>query len=112
MGKLREKQSIFIYNISKLIQYAHSITYELTLGEAFRTKEQQEIYLKQGKTTTANSKHLNRLAIDLNLFKDGKYLTKTEDYKPLGDYWKKLNKENVWGGDFSLNDGNHFQMTK
>jgi hypothetical protein len=109
---MRKKQSIFALNVSKLIQFAFSKGYEITLGEALRTPEQQAIYLKTGKSKTENSKHLNRLAIDLMLFKDDVFLTKTEDYTFLGDYWKELNTENVWGGDFSFGDGNHFQMTK
>ena len=108
--KLREKQSIFALNVALLIQHAYSIGYEITFGEALRTLEQQAIYVKNGRSNTINSKHLKRLAIDLNLFKDGVFLIKTIDYKVLGDYWKELNIENVWGGDFG--DGNHFQMTR
>jgi len=110
LKSIRERQSVFVLNIALLIQHTYSIGYELTFGEALRTPEQQAIYIKNGRSKTINSKHLTRLAIDLNLFKDGVYLTATEDYRLLGDYWKNLNQENVWGGDFG--DGNHFQMTK
>ena len=47
-----------------------------------------------------------RLAIDLNLFRDGKYLTLTSDHAPLGAYWQRLG--GTWGGDF--NDGNHYSL--
>jgi len=49
------------------------------------------------------------LAVDLELFKDGAYLTKTEDHKALGEYWKTLHELCRWGGDFD--DGNHYSLT-
>ena len=85
--------------------------FELTGGELLRTPEQQEIYLKQGKSKTSDSKHLNKLAIDLNVFMKGQYQAVTDAYRPLGVYWKSLHPENVWGGDWGW-DGNHFQMGK
>ena len=56
------------------------------------------------------SKHLSKLAIDLNLFKDGELLTKKEDFKLISEYWKSLNERNncgyFWGWDFG-----HFQTS-
>jgi len=45
-----------------------------------------------------------RLAIDLNLFKDGEYLTDTEDHRFLGEFWESLG--GTWGGRWD--DGNHY----
>ncbi len=58
---LRETQSKFVRMIATLIQFAYEKGYELTFGDA---------WAKTGHTT--NSLHYERLAIDLNLFKDGK----------------------------------------
>lgn len=102
---LRQKQSRFVLMISKLIQYAYANGYELTFGEAYRTPEQAALNAKSGKGI-ANSLHTDRLAIDFMLFKDGKYLTSTEDYTPLGLHWESLG--GTWGGRFS--DGNHFSV--
>ena len=103
------EQFSFLKDVAKLIEYADSIGMVLTGGELFRTKEQQEIYVKTGKSMTYNSKHLQRLAIDLNCFKDGKLLT-TEEIKPLGDFWESLDPKNRWGGNFTkLKDGVHFE---
>jgi hypothetical protein len=44
--------------------------------------------------------------LDLNLFKDGKYLALTEDHKPLGEWWES--QGGAWGGRF--NDGNHYSL--
>jgi hypothetical protein len=107
---LREKQSAFVLNVSKLIAFAYGKGYELTFGEALRTKEQQAIYFKSGKSKTMNSRHLVKLAVDLNLFIDGEYKSDNESYKSLADYWKSLDPDNVAGYDFSFGDGNHFEM--
>jgi hypothetical protein len=116
---LREKQSKFLFNVSLLIQWAFKNGYELTAGELHRTEEQHQFNLKAGKSKAKRSLHQDRLAVDLMLFKDGKYLTTSEDYKPLGDYWVSLNTDNRWGGDWdkdgdykdeSFLDGNHFEM--
>ena len=109
---LSEKQRLFTKNIARLITFVYFNLpgYELTFGEAYRTKEQQEIYFKQGKSKTMNSKHLDRLAVDFNLFINGVYQTSTEAYKPLGEYWMSLDKNNVWGGSWkSFPDGNHYE---
>ena len=84
---------------------------EVVVGEVDRPDIVQEYYLKEGKTKVKHSKHQDSLAVDLALFVKGVYQTTTEAYKPLGDYWKSLHPENVWGGDWkSFHDGNHFQF--
>ena len=45
-----------------------------------------------------------------NLFKDGKFLTSSEDHRTLGEFWKTLHPDCCWGGDFSRPDGNHYSM--
>lgn len=69
-----DEQWSFLQDVGRLIQWAALNGFKLTGGELFRTVEQQAIYLKEGKTKTANSYHLRRLAIDLHAFKDGKLL--------------------------------------
>lgn len=107
--KLSERQRIFARNVARLIEFIYDRGYECTLGEAWRTKEQAEWYASRGLGVN-NSLHCVRLAIDLNLFKDGVYLTKTEDYEFAGTFWLALHVENTWGG--AGNDGNHFAMAR
>lgn len=104
-------QMLFAKNVALLIQFIFSTGYGCTMGEAHRTHEQALIYASQ-KIGIIDSQHCDRLAIDLNVFSpDGKYLSKTEDYKRFGEYWEKLSKYNRWGGRFkSRPDGNHFEM--
>ncbi len=93
----REKQSAFVMMVASLILHIYQSGYELTFGDAYATGGHSE-----------NSFHYKRLAIDLNLFKNGKYLTKTEDHKPFGEFWKNLG--GTWGGDFTRKDGNHYSL--
>ena len=124
---MKEKQFIFIQNLAKLITWAFENGYQLTIGEALRTQDQQMLYfeglsvVKIGgnthlakttrKTQTLASKHLDKLAIDLNVFINGVYRTDKESYKELAEYWKSLHPENVAGYDWGW-DANHFQMGK
>lgn len=102
---LRQKQSLFVEMVADLIKFAYSNGFELTFGECYRTPEQAALNAKTGKGI-AKSLHCERLAIDLNLFKDGRYLTTSEDHRPLGEFWESIG--GAWGGRFS--DGNHYSL--
>ena len=103
--KLSEHQRLFTWHIGQLIMFAYARGLELTLGHAWRSPEEQERLWKAGKSQIrTGGKHGSRLAVDFNLFKNGELTWKWEDYKELGDYWEKLDKHNVWGGDWNQND--------
>lgn len=107
---LREKQCLFTILIADLIQHARSVGLELTFGEAYRPPETAALYARQGKGI-AGSLHTSRLAVDFNLFKDGRYLSGTESHRPLGEYWELQSGTDYsccWGGRF--NDGGHYSM--
>jgi hypothetical protein len=105
---LREKQSLFALYAARLILRAYELGYEVTLGEAWRSPEEAARLAKTGKGI-ARSLHTERLAIDLNLFRDGKYLTGTEDHRELGEWWEAQDALARWGGRFR--DGNHYSFT-
>lgn len=108
---LRKYQEIFSYNVGKLIIEAYRLGFTITLGEAWRTPEQQYIYYSKGHSNAKRSLHQDRLAIDINLFKDGFYLTDSDDHRVLGLYWEKLHPYNRWGGHITkLRDGNHYEL--
>lgn len=96
-------------NIAELIHWAYEEGYELTFAEAYRPQDVAEMYARDGRGIKT-SLHCSRLAIDLNLFRGGEYLTRTEDYAPLGAFWKSLHALNRWGGDFRMRDAVHFSM--
>lgn len=123
---LSQKQKIFTNNIALLIQKASSLGFSLTFGEVYRTVEQQKIYYDSGRSKTMDSRHLQRLAVDFNIFFGDSllflvpenYPTDIETARPLGEYWESLNPDNVWGGDWNRNgildetfrDPYHFEM--
>ena len=89
------EQKRLVKLVGMLILWAYDHGYEMTFGDAWA----KEGHMK-------NSLHYDRLAIDLNLFKDGVYLTSTDDYAPLGEYFESIG--GTWGGRFQ--DGNHFSV--
>lgn len=110
MSSLRELQSIFAQQAAKLIQQAEKFGYDVTLGEAWRSPEEAAILAKEGKGIT-HSLHIERLAIDLNLFQNGAYLTDLKDYELLGEWWEGQSCDEfkcAWGGRF--NDMDHFSI--
>ena len=108
---LGQHQRRFLPLVSKLIEFAYAQGYELTAGECYRSPEQAALNAQHG-VGIANSLHILRLAIDLQLFKDGVYITDTPSYAPLGEYWKTLDPACAWGGDFQTRpDGNHFSLS-
>jgi hypothetical protein len=101
---LRERQSEFASKVPMLINKALELGYEVTLGDAYRDPRVHGSFGERKGYGESKSFHKLRLAIDINLYKEGKYLTKTEDHKVLGEYWESLG--GTWGGRF--NDGNHY----
>jgi hypothetical protein len=104
---LREKQSLHVRLVAKLIEFAVANGYELTWGETWRTPEQAALNASKG-IGIRKSLHVDRLAVDFNLFRDGRLLTRTEDHRLLGEYWESLHPLARWGGRFK--DGNHYSI--
>ena len=77
MSVLRNKQVKFAKMLPRLLDKAFELGYEVT-----------------------------RLALDLNLFLDGAFLTTTEGHRPLGEFWESIGGS--WGGRF--NDANHYSL--
>jgi len=106
MSVLSDKQRLFAEMVGELLRWIYANGYAVTFGDAYRdprvfgTQREKQGYGRM------KSNHKLRLAIDLNLFKDGMYLTGTEDHKPVGEHWEDLGGS--WGGRF--NDGNHYSL--
>lgn len=103
---LGQKQRRFVRMIADLIAFAYDNGYELTFGDAYRDPRVHGQVGEKKSYSRASSLHKSRLAVDFNLFRDGKYLAATEDYKPLGEFWESIGGS--WGGRFD--DGNHFSL--
>lgn len=110
---LSEKQSAFAVLVAKLILFADSQGYRITLGEAYRSPDEAKRLAAEG-IGIAASLHTQRLAIDLNLFIDGVYQMSSGAYAPLGIWWEQQSTpelECCWGGRFTKADGNHFSVS-
>lgn len=135
MIKLSDKQARATAEWGKLEVFINSTpNYRCRRRECGRTIDQQYLYFCgyrvgygldedkdpslflikcQPASETLQSQHLNHLAQDLVIDRliDGVWVTldKTEDYAFAGAFWKSLNPENVWGGDWGW-DGGHFEV--
>lgn len=110
---LREKQSLFAVLAAKLILYATlDCGFAVTFGEAYRSPE-EAARLAKARKGIKNSLHTQRLALDLNVFHDGRYIAdgNAVEYRKLGEWWEAQSFEGIaccWGGRFR--DGNHFSI--
>lgn len=109
MSALQEE---FSQSVAKLIVKAAELGYGVTLGDAYRSPEQAAANAAAG-TGVARSLHTDRLAIDINLFKDGIYITDDTGHKDLGAWWKTLGDHYKWGGNIvhPRADPNHYSMS-
>ena len=105
---LTDKQHDFCYLTSLFILLLYQRGYKLTYGDAYRDpRAHGEVGMKKA-YGRSRSCHKSRLALDLNLFKDGEYLTETSQYLEAGQLWESLDPRCRWGGRFD--DGNHFSF--
>jgi len=103
------EQAAFLLDVCKLVEYATQQGFTVTSGELYRTPEQQQIYVKTGRSRTMNSLHIQRRAVDLNFFWQGQLCYDKKVLAPLGAYWESLHPLNSWGGNgVKLVDSPHF----
>lgn len=106
--KLGEKQELFMRLLPRLIDKAHSLGFEIRGGDLFRDPRLHGAHGEKLGYGHRKSCHKLKLAIDLNIFKDGAFLQKTEYHKELGEWWESQHELCRWGGRF--NDGNHYSL--
>jgi len=97
---MNKKQFEFSIMLAQLIVFIYAMGYTCSIGDTWAKKG-------EGRKHSKTSKHYDRLASDINLFKDSIYLTAKEDHAQFGAYWKALG--GVWGGDWKSADANHYQ---
>ena len=105
---LGRQQEAFSKDLAKLLIKAEELGYGVRIGEVYRTIEQQQIYIKTGRSKTMNSMHLKKCAADLHFTKGGVLMYPEE----LGRYWESLDPLNKAGMFWkSFKDSPHFQRT-
>jgi hypothetical protein len=107
---LGEKQRVFSQLAARLILEMAAQGYEVAIAYAYRDQTTQDRLVAEG-SGSRRSLHPLKLAIDLDLFKDGVYLTRSEDHARFGAWWKQQHPLCRWGGDFPKPDGNHYSVT-
>ena len=113
---LREARCIFTKCDAELTLWAFSQGFEVANAEGMdriTDKDPTTDHMKGGL-------HGIGLAQDKDLYKNGVYLTKSEDHAPLGARWKVMGQlyglALAWGGDFKDKDGkpkpdgNHYSL--
>ena len=109
---LGQKQRAFARCVGLLLAQCYRLGYEATLGDAYRDPRLHGCWGDRAGYGSPVSLHKLRLAIDLNLFKGGRYMRATEAHRELGEYWERLGQREGlplrWGGRF--NDGNHYSL--
>lgn len=89
--------------------------YRARIRDAGRSPEEQARLMQLGASLTMNSGHRRYCAVDLVVDRqrnDGPWVTSWdfEDYRPLGEFWEKLDPACIWGGSWpTLRDAGHFE---
>jgi len=91
------QQARFARMVALLILFIQEEGFEVTFGDAWAKTGHKK-----------RSLHYVRLAVDLNLFKDGVWLKETKDHELFGLFWELMGGS--WGGRHS--DGNHYALIR
>ena len=94
------RQCEFTSALARLIQAAERLGFQVKVQELNRTFETQQEYVAKGVSKTMDSRHLDKLAADIVLFKNGVLVEDHEAYRPLGVFWEQQGGR--WGGRFGL----------
>ena len=107
--RLGEKQELFARLIAEHITWLYRQGYKVRGGDWFRDSR---VHGKVGEKVgygAAYSMHKDKCALDINLFKNGKYLTTTKSHQISGEKWESRHPLCAWGGRWE--DGNHYSIT-
>jgi hypothetical protein len=102
VSKLLDDQQRFFEMLCRWGIAAYARGYKCTFGDAYRDPRVNFPYSFPG------SFHGKRLAADVNLFKDGKWLTTFDEWEEMGRLWITLG--GTWGGEFPKVDPNHLSL--
>ena len=104
-------------DLKKLVRVALQFSqYDFTVIEGIRTVERQRQLIKEGKSTTMNSRHLHGLAVDVMVYdENGKGTWEMPYYKAVADAFAEASRITgvtvEWGGLWAgFPDGPHFQL--
>ena len=115
-----EKQFAFSVSLGRLLAFAGTKGYSISLRDVYRSREEQERLYAIGRTTeldkkpvtwTLKSLHSKSIAADILVFENGQPVWDGDHviYQELGRVWAELGGE--WGGTWQgkKRDSPHFQ---
>jgi hypothetical protein len=108
---LLEQRILFTSLLPNLIQHVATLGLQCVADQVKRTQAEADANAASG-AGIKNSLHLLGLAIDLQLYRNGVWLTETESYRDLGEYWESLHELNRWGGRLDRPDADHFSSER
>lgn len=105
---------VWAHDVNGMISFMENII--IYLPDNLLEQRMRHIQTLKDMRHSPNSCHYLKIAADINLFKDGAYLTKTEDHKAFGEFWESLG--GTWGGRFGETengkgdgwDANHYSI--
>lgn len=112
LDKLKGVDASLVKVMTKTLQQS-PIDFCITQG--LRTTQEEEEYVKEGKSCTMHSKHLTGKAVDIACIVGGKVTWDMRFYKEVADIAKStaegIGVKLTWGGDWhTLVDGCHFEI--
>jgi len=103
---LLQLQWRFAKMVPRLLDKAHELGFEVAIGDVFRDPRVHGAFGEKAGYGRSRSCHKLKLAVDLNLFRDGVFLQETSEHLQLGEWWES--QGGSWGGRFG--DGNHYSL--
>lgn len=108
---LRQRQSLFARLIAQLVTWIYTHPgWEVTFSEGYvgdtdaRDGDYDGPHMRNGA-------HYNKVALDINLFVDGAWITGSHPaWDEIGEKWLSLHPLCRWGGTFHSKDWNHFSV--
>lgn len=97
---LSMRQCQFTGALAKLIAFINAAGFDVKVQELNRDLATQRQYVTDGVSKTMDSRHLDKLAADLVLFKEGVIVTDQNAYRQFGEFWEVLGGR--WGGRFGF----------
>lgn len=110
MLKTGQKQELFSKMLCEFIGWLYANGYSVRIGEVWRPQEMQDLYLKTGKTKAKYSKHQDKIAADLHIFKGDHWLQTKQELSEIGKHWESIHEDNRWGGNFTFVDTPHYEF--
>lgn len=108
MGSLRLARCAYSQALAELVLWIIAQGYEVAFDEVTENLTAKD----PTSDHMPGSTHHVGLGADLLLYKNGDYLTNSEEYRFAGEQWELMGAERhlplAWGGRFGHPDGNHF----